>query len=108
MVEGEGGSRLRGRKLPSGMTNSGSCSAAGAEAVRARALSLSFFLSFLAEEEDAAAALLLCAEERLEMRPNSSRASGAGEADFFGVEVVREREKRLGMKCLLLVVVVGQ
>lgn len=37
------------------------------------------------------------AEDRLLMRPNSSKGLGSVE-DFLGVEVVRERENRLGIK----------
>ena len=96
MFSYRGASRFRGRKLPSGSVYS-ACSGSGGELiVRARLLSLEAFLSFLLEVGGLRVALEPLAEPLLVTLPNSSKATSR--VDFFGVEAVRERENRLGIK----------
>ncbi|KAI0280244.1 hypothetical protein BC826DRAFT_1076437 [Russula brevipes] len=94
-----GGSRLSGKKLPSGMTGSSSFSK-GPAALLLAALGVRVFsgtfLSFFAVPLEVATATV--AEFQLDTRPNSSEGSVLGLWDLRGEVVVREREKRLCME----------
>jgi hypothetical protein len=96
-----GGSRLRGKKLPSGMTCSSSLLWMGPGALPLTALSVrarvfSTFLSFFVGAGTVPGGGPLV-EFRLETRPNSSESSMDGFCDFEGDVVARERENKLGM-----------